>query len=231
MSKADMELVRKYMPIPFAIYEPGLIIVLGGINEALIASNLIYWNGKGAKPGWIYKTVRQMKLETGLSDAQQRKAIKKLVAMNMVQVKLMDVPAKRYFRINVVGITNLAARNEDIAELLPINLKITSLINERSITKNKNKELNKEIFKLYKFYLAVNNLTDTDCKLTPKRISLLIDRLQDAGLELCIRAVRNAADNDFLNGNSDGTFKGSFEYVFKDYERIEGLASQNKESY
>lgn len=231
MSQADLNLVRKYLPIPFALFEPALVIVLGGVNEALIASNLLYWRGKGAKAGWIYKTVHQMQLETGLTDAQQRKAIKRLIEMDVIRVKRMGIPAKRYFMINVIGITKLATRNEQIAELFPINKRIDSQINERSITKNKNKELNKMLAGLYRLYLSANSFTDEECKLTPKRIGLLIDRLEDAGLEMCIKAIRNAAANDFLNGNADGTFKASFEYVFKDYERVEGLASQNKEIY
>lgn len=221
----DLKLVRKYLPNGYAIYEYWLVPVLGGVNEALIMSNLLYWNGKGAKPGWIYKTIETMHIETGLSYSQQRTAIERLKENKVIEVKAMGVPAKRYFKVHIDQLINLISRNEILAELTPENQLINKSINERSITRNKNKEINKQVRKLYRLYLSVSGLPPERSRLTKARVLLLIDRLEDAGYEMCVHAVRNCAKNEFYNGTQDGDFKISFELVFKTYERVEELAN------
>jgi hypothetical protein len=71
------------------------------INAALFMSQLLFWWGKGAKKGWIYKTINEIREETGLTKDQQRTAIRIWVEADILETKLWGVPPKRHFRINV----------------------------------------------------------------------------------------------------------------------------------
>ena len=85
----------------FVIHHPRFGKFLGSQNAALILELLLGWDGQQwDKSGWIYKTAEQMEIETGLTEKQQSLAIKKLLALKVIQKKLMKVPARNHFRID-----------------------------------------------------------------------------------------------------------------------------------
>lgn len=85
----------------FVIHHPRFGKFLGSQNAALILELLLGWDGQQwDKSGWIYKTAEQMEIETGLTEKQQSLAIKKLLALKVIEKKLRKVPARNHFRID-----------------------------------------------------------------------------------------------------------------------------------
>lgn len=50
--------------------------------------------------GWIYSTIENMQKRTCLTKHEQDTAIKKLVKLGLIEVKVFGVPARRYFRVD-----------------------------------------------------------------------------------------------------------------------------------
>lgn len=99
-----IEKVLSTRPIAF---NPDLAKLLGSAKAGLFLSQLLYWWGKGRKPNWIYKTVKELKEETGLSKKEQLTAQKICIKKEVLEVKLMGVPAKRHFKIKMDKIIEL----------------------------------------------------------------------------------------------------------------------------
>ncbi len=117
-SKASQgqQAVAKYFKHKPILYIAGLSLVFKSTNAGIMLSQLLYWQGKSKLAGgWMYKTMDEMRLETGLSRNQQDTAIKNLKQLGILEVKLKQIPAKRHFRIDM----------QKLYELLP-SLKISS---------------------------------------------------------------------------------------------------------
>lgn len=90
--------------------------MFNSVSIGLLLSQLLYWQGKGDDTsGWVYKTVKELKSETGLTRSQQETAIKTCKLIGILETKRAGIPAKRHFRLNV----------EKLEELLP-SLKISA---------------------------------------------------------------------------------------------------------
>lgn len=85
---------------PMAYY-PSLAHAFGGVKQAVLLSQLIYWSDKGHyNDGWIYKSVEELKIETGLSYEEQRAARTSLKASGVLQEHYKRLEHKLFFRIN-----------------------------------------------------------------------------------------------------------------------------------
>lgn len=89
-----------------------------GIEVALMVGELsaeyIYWKeNSGLKNGWFYTTAENIEKNTALSTYQQNKALKILQKVNVVEVKVMGLPAKRHIRINDLELINFIESAED----------------------------------------------------------------------------------------------------------------------
>lgn len=101
MSQSDQKAISKYFSTQGVLYQPGLGVIFG-VNAGLILSQLLYWHGKGKrKDGWIFKTIAEMQIETGLTRSQQDTAIAELQRHGVVETKLAGVPAKRHFLVRL----------------------------------------------------------------------------------------------------------------------------------
>ena len=81
-----------------------MIKVLGLEATALyseLLSRYKYFSDKGqlTDDGFFYNTIEDIEEVTALSDYQQRKIISKLVKLELLETKVMGIPAKRYFKI------------------------------------------------------------------------------------------------------------------------------------
>lgn len=57
-------------------YSMPLVKILGSMDASILISRLFFWDGKGNDPdGHIYKTIKNMEEETGLSRKRQTTAI------------------------------------------------------------------------------------------------------------------------------------------------------------
>jgi hypothetical protein len=101
-------------------FHPHMARVLGGINEALLFQQLAYWSDKGADPEWIYKTQRDIELETTLTRTQQENARKNLRRLGVISEVRRGLPAKLFFRVNWEPMFELLEAADKVAgNLLP----------------------------------------------------------------------------------------------------------------
>ncbi|HUD10127.1 MAG TPA: hypothetical protein VMR28_00460 [Candidatus Saccharimonadales bacterium] len=89
-------------------YQPELSKALGSVNAGIVLSYLIHHNSnKTESASWSPQTVAVLKEATGLSLAQQQRAVKVLVRHNLVGVKRAGIPSSRNFRLNSSAIPAL----------------------------------------------------------------------------------------------------------------------------
>lgn len=92
------------------------LIKLLGIDEAIIlgelASEYEYWGRRGElQDDYFYSTIENIEENTTLSEYKQRKALNNLKEQGIIDIKIKDIPAKRYIKIN----------EEQVSKLLNIN--------------------------------------------------------------------------------------------------------------
>ena len=88
-------------------FNPDLAKALRSAKAGLFLSQLLFWWEKGSNPNWIYKTIDDVKNETGLSRQEQDTAIKICKKYGALEMKLMQTPAKRHFKLNIQRIIEL----------------------------------------------------------------------------------------------------------------------------
>lgn len=87
-----------------------ILIKAVGINAAILIGELCseynYWEQRNElKYGeWFYSTRENIEDQTGLSEDQQRRAINKLIKMELIETKRMDIPCKTYYKLNETNI-------------------------------------------------------------------------------------------------------------------------------
>lgn len=226
MAVDDLKLVQTVLPGEFYFwYIPQLVHILGTVNEAVLVGYLLYWHGLGARrDGFIYKTERDMRLETGLSGNKQRAAIEKSVENGFLVVENRGVPQTRHFKIDVDKLINHITKSPKTTELVQLLAAKSSNEKHQTITESY-KDLSKEVDNIYQLYLSRNGFSPSQCRLTSKRRLLISERLADVGYERACEAVSNCAASDLYNGNLDDRFKGTMEFVFRDYETTENLSN------
>lgn len=125
-----------------------------GLEEAIIlgelASEFDYWQKqKGLTPdGYFFSTVENIEDKTTLSDHKQRKALNKLRELELVDVSIRGLPAKRYIKLNEENLfklfenkflKNLTTSSKEISELDSEKLQgNNNIINNNIINNNIN---------------------------------------------------------------------------------------------
>lgn len=105
--------ITKQRPVA---YIPALTRLADNLPAGILLSQLLYWKDKGHKKDWIFKTIKELREETGLSRSQQDIAISKWEKMEVLEVKLRGIPPKRHFRINLNKLLELQGFSDgDIA--------------------------------------------------------------------------------------------------------------------
>jgi hypothetical protein len=80
----------------------------GSAVSGLFMSQLYFWYGKG-KDGWIYKTIDEFFEETALTRREQDTAIKRWKELGVLEVKIMGMPARRHFKVDIVRLMCLVS--------------------------------------------------------------------------------------------------------------------------
>ena len=110
-----------------------------GIKAAVLLADLIskeeYFISKGMTDGWFFNTAKNIESDTSLTSHQQRKAIKNLKDLGVIETKLVGIPAKQHFKI--IENKLLSYFNTSCEESVKQVVKKTQTIN-----KNKNKNNN-----------------------------------------------------------------------------------------
>ncbi len=224
MSQKDQEAVQAILGNEFYKYMPGLALLTKSVKAGVLLSYLLYWQGKGHRKGSIYKSIKDMRLQTGLTRSEQETAIQRCVNLGILNVVVKGIPATRHFIVDTNAITNLLATSSDSHKLAVANIENTLAENNQTITEN-NKKLAKEVLEVYRGYILTFGLKKEDCKLTPARQKLIADRIADAGFDMVKRAIIAASNSEFYLSADDRIRRGTIENIFKSYEKIENLAN------
>jgi hypothetical protein len=74
-----------------------------GLKEAVLLADLIskeeYFIANGMTNGWFFNTAKNIEKDTSLTSHQQRKAIKSLKDLGIIETKVVGIPAKQHFKI------------------------------------------------------------------------------------------------------------------------------------
>ena len=75
-----------------------------GLKEAILLADLIskeeYFIANGMiDDGWFFNTAKNIEKDTSLTSHQQRKAIKHLKSLGIIETKVVGIPAKQHFKI------------------------------------------------------------------------------------------------------------------------------------
>ncbi len=119
-------------------YYPALATLFGGdVKAALLVSLFYNWQLTKNDGEAIYKTIAELKRETGLSRDEQDRIIKALTAAELLTVTVKGTPPKRFFGFDWAKINAaLSALNakENISELKQIR----AAFGQKSVTKGNN---------------------------------------------------------------------------------------------
>ncbi len=89
----------------YVMHHPVLGVALRSQAAALILEVLLCWDGSQHDPeGWIYKSNIELTAETGLSERQQRPAIKILLDLGLIKKKVSGIPPTNGFLLQKVRI-------------------------------------------------------------------------------------------------------------------------------
>lgn len=117
-----------------------------GLEEAIIlgelASEFAYFESKGLlEDGYFYSTIENIEDNTTLSAHQQRKAMKRLQSLNILNIKIKGLTAKRYIKINESQLIQFF-NTKLLKNLTTVSEKIEEL-DAKNFNGNKNNKNNK----------------------------------------------------------------------------------------
>ena len=135
-----------------------------GLKGAVLLADLIskeeYFISKGMTDGWFFNTAKNIESDTSLTSHQQRKAIKNLKDLGIIETKVVGIPAKQHFKI--IENKLLSYFNTSCEESVKQVVKKTQTINKNN---NKNNNNNITIRKLN----FVNQVSLLDYDVTLKK--------------------------------------------------------------
>lgn len=136
-----------------------------GLKSAVLLADLIskeeYFISKGMTDGWFFNTAKNIESDTSLTSHQQRKAIKNLKDLGIIETKVVGIPAKQHFKI--IENKLLSYFNTSCEESVKQVVKKTQTIN-----KNNNKNNNNNNITIRKLNF-VNQVSLLDYDLTLKK--------------------------------------------------------------
>lgn len=106
LTSREKKLLSQFANNNYGLYNKTLARKLG-LHESIFLGEIIsehdYWENKGCltDDGYFYSTVENVIEATTLSDYQQRSIIKHLTELNIINMKISGMPAKRYFKIDL----------------------------------------------------------------------------------------------------------------------------------
>ena len=131
----------------FIVLNKELIKILG-LEEAILFGELCseydYWEKQdGLKDGYFFSTIENIENNTTLSDHKQRKALTNLKEKNIIDIKIMGIPAKRYIKINYEQVLEIF--NSKFLKNLKTGYKKIEELELKKLNGNNNNNNNKEI--------------------------------------------------------------------------------------
>lgn len=225
-------------------YKPEIANYLESIEAAIYFQQLSHWQRYAKQPdGFFYKTAKEIEQETMISEKKQRACRQKLEGLGWigVQKKMANGHPTYHFKVLVRSFGILIPTGDSPIGTGQNASSITKNTHKNNITSDltekKKDDINK-IYKLWLIYMAVDpeirlhGTTDSRraalqeamkrYKLTPKRSAAIDRRLDDAGYEMIIRAIKNIANSPFHMGQNDKGWKADLvDFLLRSYEKVE----------
>ena len=114
-----------------------------GLKAAVLLADLIskeeYFISKGMTDGWFFNTAKNIESDTSLTSHQQRKAIKNLKDLGIIETKVVGIPAKQHFKI--IENKLLSYFNTSYEESEQLAVKKTQTINKNNNKNNNNNNI------------------------------------------------------------------------------------------
>jgi len=134
---------------------------LMGLHETVLLADLISKEEYFAEnqlliDGWFFNTSKNIQADTTLTSHQQRKCIKNLKELGIIETKLVGIPAKQHFKI--IENKLLSYFKTSFEKTAQQDVKKTQTIN-----KNKEIRINNNIYIKEKFISEVNSFEYEDC--------------------------------------------------------------------
>jgi len=128
-----------------------------GLKGAVLLADLIskeeYFIANGMTDGWFFNTAKNIEEDTCLTSHQQRKAIKRLKDLGIIETKVIGVPAKQHFKIMEAKL--LSYFNTSCEETAKLVVKKTQTINKNNNNNNNNNNIsnrrNEFVFEVLSF--------------------------------------------------------------------------------
>ena len=109
-----------------------------GLKGAVLLADLIskeeYFIANGMTDGWFFNTAKNIEEDTCLTSHQQRKAIKNLKDLGIIETKVVGIPAKQHFKI--IENKLLSYFNTSCEESAKLVVKKTQTINKNNNNNN-----------------------------------------------------------------------------------------------
>jgi hypothetical protein len=161
----------------------------------------------------LSQRIKKLK-ESGLIKATQQNTSKGW----KLYIRLTDEIEKLYFREED---SPLKENLEPIKSTLKSPLK-ENLIEHNTIEHNTN---NIQIQSIYDLFIKEFKKNPNQCKLSEVRKNKIKARLNDAGEEMLIKAIKNTAQAPFYRGDNDSGWKATLDFIIRSYEKVEELAN------
>lgn len=177
-----------------------------GLEEAVLlgelASEYDYWKKQGKlEDDYFYSTIENIEENTTLSEFKQRKALNKLKQLELIEIKLKGIPAKRYIKINENKLLEVL-KNKFLKNSGTVSLKIQELDTEKLKGNNNiiNNNKNNKKEKKSEFDIVINNnFKDEELKQTIyefiKMRKTIKKPLTTRALELMINKLKKITNN------------------------------------
>ena len=114
-----------------------------GLKGAVLLADLIskeeYFISNGMTDGWFFNTAKNIENDTCLTSHQQRKAIKNLKDLGIIETKVIGIPAKQHFKI--IENKLLSYFNTSCEESAKLVVKKTQTINKNNNNNNNNNNI------------------------------------------------------------------------------------------
>lgn len=90
-------------------YYPGLARFLGGAKSAILFCQLFYWSvwAERKRDGWFWKSLAELREETGLTTEELRSARKELKSRGVIEARYRRLEHRLYFRVNSARLEEL----------------------------------------------------------------------------------------------------------------------------
>lgn len=214
-------------------------------NIAIYFQQLYHWQQFASrKDGYFYKSAQEMYEETGISAKRQRKCREELESFGWITTKkeMANGHPTIHFKVLITLQTVVnplgEKTNGNVQKDKCITKKTTQ---DKSIMSNltdKQKDELEKIYKLWLIYMHVDpeirshGTADSrsaalaeaakSYRFTEKRRIAVARRLNDAGYEMLVRAIKNIAQSSFHRGENERGWKADLaEFLCRSYEKVE----------